>query len=346
MDRFEAIDLDWLSAALAARGLATAKASRVDAEPVALAGTTTEMARLRIFYDGPGDPGPSSVIGKLRGTTEVQMQMDAGMGLFQREGRFYDELPSRVPIRTARCYAIGDGDQTPLLLEDLCGLRMGDQVEGLSVPDAQVTIDALADMHAAFWGRADLDWLASPAAGTFAAMICQLVASGAPALTERYRGTVADPVLEAIAEMAPDWQRVLDRCAEGPPTLVHNDCRLDNIFFDDSNTPILIDWQLVARTRGTQDIGNLLAGSMTSEDLSSHWEALLRRYHGRLLDRGVRGYSYDECLHHYRQSIIFPLGAGMALLGAMDIGDQRGLGDVIVLRCLKHVAELDAMSSI
>jgi hypothetical protein len=271
--------------------------------------------------------------------------MDAAMGLFEREGRFYAELGS-VPIRTARCYAIGDGDRTPLLLEDLSGLRMGDQVEGLGVGDAEAAIDALSTMHAALWGQADLDWLASPASGTFAAMICQLVASGAPALAARYRDKAPDDVLDAIADIAPDWQRVLDRCAEGPPTLVHNDCRLDNIFFDHDGSPIFIDWQIAARTRGTQDLGNLLAGSMTSEHLSSHWEALVRRYHGGLVEHGVSGYSYDQCVEHYRQSVIFPLGAGMALLGAMNIGDQRGLGDVIVLRCLKHIAELDALNSI
>jgi hypothetical protein len=346
MNRFEAVDLDWLNAEISARDSATARVSGIDVEPVAFSGATTEISRLRLTYAGPGDPGASTMVGKLRGTSEVMVQMDAAMGLFEREGRFYDELADRVPIGTPRCYAIGDGDRTPLLLEDLSALRMGDQIEGLSVSDAEATIDALADMHAAFWGRADAAWLAAPASGAFAAMICQLVASGAPALAERYRGEAPDQVLEAIKDVAPHWQRVLDRCAEGPPTLVHNDCRLDNIFFDLHGAPILIDWQLAARSRGTQDIGNLLAGSMTSDDLSAHWEALLRRYHGRLVERGVSGYSYDECLEHYRQSIIFPLGAGMALLGAMDIGDDRGLGDVIVRRCLQHIAELDAMIAI
>jgi hypothetical protein len=346
MNRFAAVDLDWLNRSLAADGPGTARVSRVDAEPVAFAGATTDMARLRISYEGPGEPGPCSLVAKLRGTSEMQVQMDAAMGLFERERRFYDEFSRRVPIRTARCYATGDGDRTPLLLEDLANMRMGDQVVGLSVTDAQATVDALAGLHAAFWGRADVDWLASPASGTFAAMICQLVASGAPTLSERYGGEASDATLEAIAQIAPEWQRVLDRCADGPPTLVHNDCRLDNIFFDDDGNPIFIDWQIAARTRGTQDVGNLLAGSMASEDLSRHWEALVRRYHTRLLAHDVSGYSYDECIEHYRQSIIFPLGAGMALLGAMDIGDQRALGHVIVLRCLKHIDELDAMTSI
>jgi aminoglycoside phosphotransferase (APT) family kinase protein len=274
--------------------------------------------------------------------------MDSAMGLFHREGCFYAELADTVPVAKPVSYGVGDGDTTPLLLEDLAALRMGDQMDGLTLEDARTLMDALADLHAAFWEKPDIqaDWLASPAEGVFAGMICQLVASGAPALAERYSERAPAEVLAAVAEAAPDWQRVLTRIAEGPQTLAHNDCRLDNLFFDDAGTPVFIDWQLAARTRGTQDVGYLLAGSMDSGQLSANWEDLVRRYHDRLMANGVAGYSLDECIHHYRQTVLYPLGAGMALLGAMDIGDGRGLGDAIVLRCLNHIAELDSFEAV
>lgn len=113
---------------------------------------------------------------------------------------------------------------------------------------------------------------------------------------------------------------------EGPRTLIHNDARLDNLIFLADRTPCLIDGQVVTLGRGTQAIANLLAGSMDGDDLSAHWERLVRRYHDRLLEGGVSGYSYDQCVEHYRQSVGYPLGASMALIGAMDIGDGRGLG--------------------
>jgi hypothetical protein len=83
---------------------------------------------------------------------------------------------------------------------------------------------------------------------------------------------------------------------------------------------------------------------MDSADLRQHWEALLRRYHARLVARGVSGYGWEACLAHYRQNILYPLGAGIALLGHLDNGDSRGLGDVIVLRTLAHCADLDSFS--
>jgi aminoglycoside phosphotransferase (APT) family kinase protein len=268
------------------------------------------------------------------------------MGLFGREAEFYARIADQVPIRTPACVHIGNGDDTPLLLEDLGELRMGDQMEGMRIADAEVMMDALADLHARFWEAPGLaePWLASPASGVFAGMITQLVASGAQALAERYADTVPSAVLSAIVDAAPNWGDVLTKCAEGPQTLVHNDCRLDNLFFAADGTPCLIDWQVAARTRGTQDVGNLLAGSVNSDDLAANWLSLLTRYHERLTARGVEGYSLDQCIEHYRLNILYPLGAGMALIGAMDIGDGRGLGDAILCRSLKHIAELDSFA--
>ena len=51
-------------------------------------------------------------------------------------------------------------------------------------------------------------------------------------------------------------------------------------------------------------------------------------------------------MRHYRQNILYPLGAGIALLGHLDIGDDRGLGDAIVLRALTHTADLDSLTAV
>lgn len=342
------IDATWLSGILREGGHSAAEVGQVLVEPVAFTGATTDMARLRLSYEDSGLAGPATLIAKIRGTKDVQVQMDQAMGLFAREAQFYAEFADRVPVGAPACYHVGDGDETPLLLEDLGAMRMGDQMQGISLADAEATLDVLADLHSRFWGSPELDapWLVSPASGVYAGMITQLVSSGAAALTQRYAGQVPDPVISAVLQAAPNWGDVLSACAEGPPTLVHNDCRLDNLFFGPDGAPHFIDWQIPARTRGTQDVGNLLAGSMSSDDLAGNWERLLRRYHDRLVAGGVSGYSFDECVQHYRQNVIYPLGAGMALIGIMDIGDGRGLGDAIVVRCLKHISELDSFGAL
>jgi hypothetical protein len=61
----------------------------------------------------------------------------------------------------------------------------------------------------------------------------------------------------------------------------------------------------------------------------------------------VRGYSFDQCLRDYRQSLLFTIAPGIALLGQMQLAaDERGLADALVLRTLVHADELDAFGTL
>ena len=347
-ERIAVLDAEWYSRVLRDGGHAEAAVTEVAAEPLSFSGTAGDIARVRLSYDDAGRPGPASVIAKIRGAADVQAAVDAAMGLYERESRFYAEHAEDVPVATPRCYHVGDGTSTPLLIEDLGEMRMGDLVEGLSVADAEGVIDALADLHGAYWeiDPAEWEWLAAPGEGVYAQMVGQLVQSGVPMLQKRFAGRVGDRVLESMADHAPSWAEVLARCAEGPPTLVHNDCRLDNLIFRGDDTPVFVDWQIVARTRGTTDVANLLGGSMGVEDAAANWEPLLRLYHDRLCAQGVEGYSWDECVEHYRVSALYAISPGIAMMGALAAGDERGVAESTALRALKHVEDLESFAAL
>ncbi|WP_028934186.1 phosphotransferase [Pseudonocardia spinosispora] len=338
------LDATWFDEALPSRG--RARVVDVACESLPVSGAVGELARVRLSY-GDGEPGPASVIAKFRGTSENQRAMDAALGIYDRERHFYAEVAASVPVASPRCFFAGDGHRTPLLLEDLAGLRVVDQVLGLRLADAERLMDTLAGLHARFWGRplpTGSDWAVSLTDPMFAGMLTQLLGSGVSTLRERYADRVEPGMLVALETNAPHWSSVLARCDEGPRTLVHNDCRADNIFFTAEDEPVLIDWQIPAHSRGTQDVAYLLSGSLDPRLLSTSWEALLRRYHQRL---AVPDYSWDQCLTHYRQSLLYTLTPGVAMLGAMAIaGDDRGLAESMVLRTVAHAAELDAFSTL
>ncbi|HKN41045.1 MAG TPA: phosphotransferase [Acidimicrobiia bacterium] len=343
----------WLSDVLGAAGVVDGAVAGVETEPLDVAGAAGQLARLSLTYEPAGAAGPATIIAKAPGSSEIQRAMDAAMGLFARERFVYGELAGALPLRLPRCYHPGDGDkEEPMLLEDLRGLRMGDQVAGLHRADAERLVDGLADLHAAFWEAdppgGDASRLVSWTDPMFGAIITQLVTSGVEALRQGYEGRVAPGVLDAIEEVAPDWTTVLRRCAEGPQTFVHNDFRLDNIFFGPDGEPVVIDWQLAGRCRGTQDLAYLLSGSMATDALREGWDLLVRRYHARLLAGGVGGYDLEECRFHYRQSLLYTVAPGIAMLGQMQLGggDARGLADTLILRTLTHAAELDAFATL
>jgi hypothetical protein len=348
-----ALDAQWLTGVLCLAGVCESSVDSVVAEPMEVPSAAGQLARLSLTYTGPGRPGPATIIAKSRGETDVQQAMDAAMGLFAREQLVYGALADRLPVTLPRCYFAGldDAPDGPMLLEDLRDLRMGDQVAGLDVPDAECLVDLLATMHATYWQvdvpGGDAGRLVSWTDPVFAAMLTQLVTSGVPALKERYSDRLSARILDAVERAAPHWGDVLVRIAEGPQTFVHNDFRLDNIFFRADGTPVVIDWQLAGRSRGTQDVAYLLSGSMATETLRAGWEDLLGRYHERLVENGVRDYDLAQCRFHYRQSLLYTVAPGIAMLGQMQLaGDERGLADALVLRTLTHADELDAFATL
>jgi hypothetical protein len=348
----DAITPRWLTTVLRAAGLTLATVRHVETRPLAVASAAGDLARLSLTFEPGRAPGPTTLVAKAPGTGAAQRAMEAAMGLFARERYVYANLADTLPVRLPRCYYPGDpGKQEPMLLEDLAALRAGDQVTGLGRADAERLIDVLAGLHAAFWESGppgDASRLVSWTDPALGAMLTQLVSSGVAALRQQYAGRVPARILHAIAEAAPNWAAVLRRCAEGPQTFVHNDFRLDNIFFQPDGQPVVIDWQLAGCCRGTQDLSYLLSGSMPTDVLRECWDLLLRRYHARLSATGVRGYALEECRFHYRQSLLYTLAPGIAMLGQMQLrgGDDRGLADTLVLRTLTHASDLDAFATL
>jgi hypothetical protein len=68
---------------------------------------------------------------------------------------------------------------------------------------------------------------------------------------------------------------------------------------------------------------------------------LLRAYHRTLVEYGVRGYEFDECLHDYRLAtlyfLIYPVIAG----GTLDLSNERGLALVTAMLERSVLAILD-----
>lgn len=151
-----ALDPKWCEGELRSRGFPGVSVTGVCSEPLGVTGAMGDIARVRLSYAAGSPAGPASVIAKTRATDERRSAIDAAMHLFERESRFYADFADRASLRSPQCFGVGDGSATPLLLEDLDGLRARDQVAGLAVPDAERVIDALADQHAAFWNSPSL----------------------------------------------------------------------------------------------------------------------------------------------------------------------------------------------
>ena len=98
------------------------------------------------------------------------------------------------------------------------------------------------------------------------------------------------------------------------------------MLFDTSGTStslVVIDWQLISMGRGVYDFAYFLGFCVHSEQRRATEMDLMRIYHSVLVNNGVRGYEFDQCLHDYRLSILLLLQRVVIAGGLLDTTSER-----------------------
>jgi hypothetical protein len=346
---------DWLTAAITEAGVlagANVVAFRHESVPGG-SGLFGTVERLVPEYDRPDAGGPASLIVKIPVAEEGPRSIGLALRLYERETRFYRDLAGRVPLATPRCYTAAmapEGGRFVLLLEDLSGRRLGDQIAGWSVDEAEIAVAQLAKLHATTWNERALDkcdWL--PAAN--APDLMGMVQGGYQQCWAPFAANFGDrlpaPLLKAGEALATTLPALLGTLTEPPRTLVHGDYRMDNMIFGvkPQDPPFsIIDWQLVARARGVFDFAYFMAQGGDPIRRKDNEMRLLEAYHGLLAEGGVAGYSFDECLHDYRASILYGLVYIVISVGLLENADERmqHLFGTALERTIRAIDDLDA----
>jgi hypothetical protein len=342
----------WLSRALKDAGaIQGSEVTGVAAETIAVGeGFAGNLARLELEYDQPVDGAPGSLIAKFPSLHAPTRSLLSRLGVYEREVRFYRELAPGLALRTPRPYFaawIAEGQQSLLLLEDLSHLRSQDQLSGCSVADAELSIVELARFHAAFWEStrlAELDW--APPWDRGAEFFQQVYPVLRGQLLQRTSEDLPPGIREVGEVIGSHIVAIKRRLAQPPSTLAHGDFRLDNLFFDDSDSDariVAFDWQGLRVGRGAYDLAYFLATSLTSEMRRDRGDSLISLYHDTLSASGVTGYTVQECHEDYGYALL-DLVSFVTLLGStLDFDSQRGarLATAINARLADALAEID-----
>jgi hypothetical protein len=322
----------WLTEALAAGG--RVGAPRVTAASVAPVGqgvgVLCQLARVTLAYDGAPAGAPATLVAKLA-TAEPQTRgMVSLFRFYEREVRFYDELAAGVPVATPRCFfsafdpASGD---FVLLLEDLGGARIGDQLAACTPEEAALVVDEASKLHAAWWRSPRLGgipWM--PAINDEVNKLgLGLYPQAWGIFLERFGAGLPAAMRAGGERLGAHIPALLDGLAVDSPTVCHGDLRLDNLFFGAGAAALtLIDWQIAGRGIGTYDVGYFMSQSLAPDVRRACERDVLRRYHASLVARGVRDYPFEQCLADYRLAVLFcfvyPVMAG----GLGDLSNERG----------------------
>jgi thiamine kinase-like enzyme len=164
---------------------------------------------------------------------------------------------------------------------------------------------------------------------------------------ENFRRNFGDrlsPRAMAIAErLKTKIIAIEDAFASPPRTIAHGDLRYDNLFFSADGEMAVADWQIVLRVRGPYDVAYFLSQSVNPADRKACEMDILRSYHEKLLEHGVTGYSFDQCLDDYRISAMFCLVYPVISLGGLDLANDRGtaLFTAMLDRSIATILDLD-----
>ena len=353
---------EWLTAALRAGGVisqarVTGAAVEAVGEQQAFAG---QPVRVRLAYDRGERGAPASLIAKFPAEDPRMRRALAGLRWHETEIRFYRELAATSAIRTPRLYYAAmnpDALDHILLLEEVSSGRTGDQIAGGSLEQARAVVEQIARLHARWWQEprlAELDWLAVGAVRRVQAaeMWQDVYRCGWATVREIMSGFFPSEVDRGAHRLGDRYADLVRASAEPPRTLIHGDCRLDNIFFSDAGgdpaQPLtFIDWQFLSSGRGAYDIAYFLGTNVNTDVRREHEMDLLRRYHSalseRVADPNAAAYDFEQCLRDYRLAMLLVFGFWVQTAGA-PIFPQAAhrLRDVALERVSAAVIDLDA----
>lgn len=308
---------EWLTQALAAGGRGGARVVAVASERIGEGiGVLAELYRLRPTYAPGAAAGPPSLIAKLHASNPDVRELCAVYGFYERETRFYREVASTIELRTPEHYFSafdGASGDCVILMEDLAPARSPDQVAGLTLAELSAAVDGIATLHGRWWGDPRLQALRAIMPSVADLPYANSIENYRDALPLALEGlrSLGHADLARVAEkLARSADGLLVAMTTEPLTLNHGDFRTDNLMFREGAAGpqlTVVDWQIVMQVRGPFDVGYLMGGAVPTELRRAEEASLLRRYHDRLIDLGVTGYSFEDCRLDYRRAVLLGL---------------------------------------
>ncbi len=325
----------WLADTLGRVGLKIRSTQRI--------GTGQMSQSHRVTFTSAGHERDESVVVKLASDDPASRATGVGMGAYSREVSFYRELAERLGEPIPHChYAEYDSAAGwfTLVLEDITGATVGDQIAGCTVDEARLALRELARLQAPVLGDLAVgatDWLNQDNPLNQA-----LLSSLLGGFLERYADRIA-PEHVAVCErfVASLDAFVADR--RPPFGIVHGDYRLDNLLFGNGTCKV-VDWQTVGWGAAVTDAAYFVGGGLPVEDRRAHEPELVRIYHGTLLESGVENFSFEDCWDAYRRGtfhgILMTIAASM-IVARTERGDDMFM--TWLARNAQQVLDLDAL---
>lgn len=356
----EEITPNWLNGALTKSGFLHNNAVRTVTHNIVGEGQgyVGTLGRLSIEYEEPDNTLPSTMIAKIPTQVQKSKLLLEAFWNYERENRMYEEILPHLPLRTPKCYYSdfdrGKGEEWMnkvyrryaglpqslvglyflyagfrnlrmkrryiLLLEDINNLEQISHLEGCSLEEAKTVMKPLGTAHASLWESPQLRkyWLKDH--GDFSNMMSFLSNRWQPVIKKTYPEKIS-PKMQAVFDWIKENNHPLDAYTKTRPhTLLHEDLRLDNIFFDRlKNNIVVFDWQGCCPGMGLFDPCFFLLNNCKNPLGPEQAEELITLYHQALVEGGVNAYSLNDCLSDYPFGLLLAIRIWLIIIGGIEV---------------------------
>jgi aminoglycoside phosphotransferase (APT) family kinase protein len=255
-----------------------------------------------------------------------------------REVLFYQaSLPSAENLPVARCLGCEHNLQTgqfQVLMEDLTltHSNLCDWPAPLPLQAGFALVEALAELHAAFWASPVLDEQTFPLPDFlqnetsyqvhtgYLKRDFEIYAAGMGGSLEISQLRIYSEVLNFLPDL---WQTFWKpRLSNGPLPLIHGDLNPCNILYPNhpSGKVTLIDWEACRRDQPATDLVMLFGLHLCPEFEDVH--PFLLHYHQHLTRFGIKDYSFNDLLSDYEIALLFEIFNPLKLYAHQGILDE------------------------
>ena len=287
--------------------------------------------------------GAKTIIAKFPAAAAENRMVANMYTMYLREYEFYSRIAEIVPIRAPAClHAEYDhsNDNFVLLLEELKDYRLGDQVIGCSVQEAELVIKTLATFHRSTWNPERFEGINDHYSEAQVQGMSAGFEMGWHVVRENFPDLVTEDIFNQAMGMHEKLDTLLSQICRSPLCIAHGDLRLDNVFIRDDHIA-LVDFQATCKSAPEHDLAYFVTQSLKRD--VRHAKDWVRFYHEELISEGVE-YSLEDCRTRYRECALYFLCYAVVICSALDLGNERGklMAETLLGNSLESIQELEA----
>ncbi len=330
----------WLTNALRQNGrlAGDVEVTEIALEPIGeVVGVFGTVHRVTPTYSAPTG-GPQTMVAKFPTDVVENKTVGLALDLYAREIHALRHVAAKTPgleyARVVHAEMDLESGSFALLIEEVIGRTVGDQVAGLTRTQIETVVDALARLHAHWWDDRELGasgWLPRTDHPVQMAVVPGIIRSAMPVVAERFGERLGDSAISLGARVADQYESIMTRMSDRARTFTHTDLRAVNLFFDDEGRDLsIIDWQLCTWSNPMQDLVYLYGSSVTVEDFESWGIEMMHRYHEQLIERlaernvSADAYPWGDLWRDAQLVSLWSLVAPASTVGTFEMGNELG----------------------